>query len=460
MRGSSFLNSGGSLWLILAGWTSNSILFRRSFKIGLFALICFFLVVFAAYFNSPVLRHPSSPLSDDQSTVTPHVVASGKEKALPANTPTVSRPLPPQSYPPPHSASPTPFAIPENSIRKPPGLKIVAVIFYGRPDRVEILDCYLKRNLVANRGWIDEVYWVSNTKNQNDLNWLDKLLPTSPLYKKISPDTDSERKGYARLWDSAVTEPDTLYLKIDDDIVYIDDHAIPKLVSLKLESNHSFIVSANVVNGAPLSYHHYRTEAIRPYLPELTQPNDTSLGTPTWRASQLPPWEGPDDFEFPLGVGTAPYPNHRWLPLRHGNRSDIYRTPIQHSLCSPWKEVYGKWSLAAQQHFSFFESLEQNATDVYDFARRGVWNMGFERISINFIAVWGKDIIDHLPLVDDEAMLTKSIPRRLNRPVLVATGALASHYAFTSQVEDLKNTDILSRYRAYANELVCPGTLI
>ncbi|QSS50170.1 hypothetical protein I7I53_10757 [Histoplasma capsulatum var. duboisii H88] len=437
-------------------WTAACLYVRRSLKLSIILVFLILLpVCFVLFYNPPTFQHLPSPFANPQvdRTLDPlgkgNIANNNSFPAAPSAFAFSSRPAPPQ----PTKASST----------KPTDFRIVAVIFYGRPDRVEILDCYLKRNLVTNGGWIDEVLWAPNTENQGDLNWLDKLVPTSPLYRKIS--IDAQKKGYSKIWDSTVTEPDTLYIKMDDDIIYIDDNAIPKLVSLKLENDHSYLVSANVINGAPLPYHHYRTGAIRPYLPELTPPFNitnsdvTSLRKPTWRASELPYWEGPDGFQFPLEVGNAPYPNHRWLPVHNENRTAIYRTPIHHALCSPWAENQGKWSLAAQQHFSFLESLEQNATDVYDFARRGVWDMGFERISINFIAIWGRDVLDHLPLIDDEGMLTKLIPKQLRRPVLVATGALAAHYAFASQVRDLKQTDILSRYRAYANDLICPGTL-
>ncbi|OJD24972.1 hypothetical protein ACJ73_03662 [Blastomyces percursus] len=460
---------------VSAGWTAASLYARRSFKF-IIAFVSLFLLLacFALFFRPPTFRRPLSPFANSQGNHTPAPLATENITdnrhhlaVTPTATPSLS--LIPPPTPPSSSLTPQP---PKPSSSKPTNFKIVAVIFYGRPDRVEILDCYLKRNLVANGGWLDEVSWAPNTENQADLDWLDRLVPTSPSYKRIP--VERQAKGYAKIWDRTVTDADTLYIKIDDDIIFIDDNAIPKLVSLKLEHDHSFLVSANVVNGAPLPYHHHRAGAIRPYLPELVPPNNnsnnnitnntaysnvTSLRQPTWRASQLPYWEGPDDFEFPLEVGNAPYANHRWLPVHSEGRTAIYRTPIQHALCSPWAENRGKWSLAAQQHFSFLESLERNATDVYDFARRGVWDMGFERISINFIAFWGRDVINHLPLVDDEGMLTKSIPKRLRRPVLVATGALAAHYAFASQVNDLKQTDILSRYRAYANDMICPGTL-
>src|ERR1700710_1343156 len=45
--------------------------------------------------------------------------------------------------------------------QRPEGLKkIVGLVFYGRPETVSILDCYLKRNLVQNGGMLDEVVWI------------------------------------------------------------------------------------------------------------------------------------------------------------------------------------------------------------------------------------------------------------------------------------------------------------
>lgn len=41
-----------------------------------------------------------------------------------------------------------------------------------------------------------------------------------------------------------------------------------------------------------------------------------------------------------------------------------------------------------------------------------------------------------------------------NTEVLVQTHALAAHFSFGAQPE-MYDTDLLSRYRAYANEMVC-----
>jgi hypothetical protein len=116
---------------------------------------------------------------------------------------------------------------------KPKGInKIVAIIFYGRPPTVSILDCYLKvwlhlklsqaellikeqRNLVKNGGMLDEVVWIRRTKSQEDIAWLDALLTTESAYTKweVKFENGDYRSAYDRI------ENGTMYIKIDDDIV-------------------------------------------------------------------------------------------------------------------------------------------------------------------------------------------------------------------------------------------------
>ena len=108
----------------------------------------------------------------------------------------------------------TPDVVKAEKWVKPEGFKIIAFVFYGRPPTVSILDCYLKRNLVSNGGFLDEVHWFANTDILYDLNYLDVLTNSSDLYIK----KEMNETGYQHIWENAV-EPGTMYLKIDDDMV-------------------------------------------------------------------------------------------------------------------------------------------------------------------------------------------------------------------------------------------------
>ena len=98
--------------------------------------------------------------------------------------------------------------------KKPEGFKIIGLIFFGRPPVVAILDCYLKKNLIANGGWLDEVRFVVNTQKEEDIAYLDELVAGEELYKKIV----IENMGYNEVWEHGV-DSENMFIKIDDDIV-------------------------------------------------------------------------------------------------------------------------------------------------------------------------------------------------------------------------------------------------
>lgn len=109
---------------------------------------------------------------------------------------------------------------PATALVRPVGMKIIGLVFYGRPMFVNILDCYLQRNLAVNGGYMDEVRFVVNTQHQEDLEWLDNLVARVPEYSRIDIKEDATHGDWTKLWDHAKEiDPDTILVKIDDDIV-------------------------------------------------------------------------------------------------------------------------------------------------------------------------------------------------------------------------------------------------
>src|SRR6201996_8323273 len=153
--------------------------------------------------------------------------------------------------------------------------------------------------------------------------------------------------------------------------VFMEDSVIPSIVHTKHAHPEYYIVSANIMNQPSLSWVHYHLGAVRPYLPELetpappkSVPEQLSID---WRASTLPDWSGPDDFEMDLEWKSA-YPKHRWLPLKPGtgNRT-IDDTPIVQTGYDAFSKGLFHWQIAAQEHYSFFENLEKNELYRYKF---------------------------------------------------------------------------------------------
>lgn len=108
---------------------------------------------------------------------------------------------------------------PKGGWKKPSGIKIIALIFYGRARTVDVLDCYLRENLASNGGYLDEVWFMVHTDKQDDLKWLKSFVNEEEAYiwKDLG---DCATNGYGCIWDYAV-DNDTIYIKIDDDMVSI-----------------------------------------------------------------------------------------------------------------------------------------------------------------------------------------------------------------------------------------------
>ena len=363
------------------------------------------------------------------------------------------------------------------SFSKPGGIEIYGIVFYGRRTTVEILDCYLQRNLVVNGGWLDAIHFVINTDDQDDLAWIEQRARSVPHYT-IIPLDEPPGHDYEKLWRRAV-KPGHLYVKFDDDLVWMSDTAVEESVTTLLNHPEAFIILANLVNSAALGWvHHRHTGTIHSYLPELAlpaNPDPSAYGPKAWRASALPTHasvdtSSPENLPFPdtqkdfegsraaIGdIGGPPYANHRWLPLRDDGAL-LPLTPMWRTEYSPNGADWRGWQLGAQQHYSLLQNLENNDLSGYHFGGKdGIWNMRYLHANINFMAVWADDILDNLPFdveEDDEAHFSIHLPRKLKRQTYIQTRAIASHFSFGPQLE-MYDTDLLSRYRAYANEKVC-----
>jgi hypothetical protein len=186
----------------------------------------------------------------------------------------------------------------------------------------------------------------------------------------------------------------------------------------------------------------------------------------SWRPSELPSYKGPPEgpLHFQMDGSTpAPYKGHRWLPVRlpHGESYDMSLSPASTLTYDPFGPSLNNWAAAAQTHYSFLQHLEQGDTWRYKF---DIWDYAYKRLSINFLAVRGKDILDVFPFPqqDDEDYLTVRRPKELRKRVIVDGTALAVHFAFNPQYTAHEKkavtwTDALDRYRAFADEMICPN---
>ncbi|MCJ1379589.1 hypothetical protein MMC17_002691 [Xylographa soralifera] len=331
----------------------------------------------------------------------------------------------------------------------PAGMKVIGLVFYGRRRFVTILNCYLQRNLVENGGIIEEYIFVVRTDDQDDLAYLEELLVANPKYS--AHHSAGSGFDYSQMW-SAV-EKGNVYVKIDDDVLYIEDSTIRSIVKRKVEHPEYIVVSANLVVQFALTWLHYHLGALHPYLPELTH-RKSYTPTTSWRTSELPYWDGPADFNM---TNFEIPDHHRWLPLAPG-AEDIEKTPIADIKYGIGGIGWEEWTVGAQQHYSFLENLEKDELWRYEFE---MWDIHYDRLSINLIAIMGDDVIAMGPMPrDDEELITQIYSKQTGRHVVADGHGVAVHHGYWLMSEHdgkkgMETTDVLDRYRAYAQENIC-----
>ncbi|OTA93259.1 hypothetical protein M434DRAFT_73449 [Hypoxylon sp. CO27-5] len=334
------------------------------------------------------------------------------------------------------------------------------MVFYGRKRNVDILDCYLQQNLVSNDGYLDEVWFMVHTLNEDDIQWIRGFVNETAEYKffDLGP---CAGENFGCIWEFAV-EKDVMYIKIDDDILYIHHDAIPQLVHTRLAQPHPYAISAQLVNSpvTGLQQHHYG--AIHPFLPDPHHHNHRKAAE-TWRPSELGLYpEAMLPLSGDLRNVNSSYRGHPWLLLTNSshNTAELTKTPMGawNQNQGPEKIAFGpawkSWGIAAQQLYSLLYNLERNQMHRYHFGRP----LNFEdaRYNLNFFAIWGRDVAAGLPIrEDDEEELTSEIPLRLRRPFVIDTRAVVAHQSFFTQREGINQTDLVDRFRAFANENVC-----
>ncbi len=139
----------------------------------------------------------------------------------------------------------------------------------------------MERNLRENGGILDEVVFAINTDDKDDLTYLDELLTTHPSYSKHVPQGDYDSHWWFGNWE-AVSERDAVYVKIDDDVVFIEDDTISTIVKRLTNNPQYFAVSANVVNNPALSWVHERLGVYEPYWPVCSSHFPQLIHTLSW----------------------------------------------------------------------------------------------------------------------------------------------------------------------------------
>lgn len=269
------------------------------------------------------------------------------------------------------------------------GYKIVACIPAGR-QRV----LYPNLNhLRAQQGFVDEVQLWLNTPIHHDVEF---IKAQESDYIKVIPLDDEEpsrkpiQRNTGRFY-RHTAETGTIYIRLDDDIVWQHPQALRNLVDKRIDQPEPFVVFANIWNNAVCS-------ALQ------------------WQAGNI--------------------------TLRPGLRLNVHcMDPLG----------WGDGPFAEGLHRRLLEDVDAGrAGSLYlpDFELRGEKNHPI-RFSVSCFAWFGHDFwphVDDLWEREEEGWITGQVPKATGRFNLICGDALVSHYSFFKQRPHLDQTDILAEY--------------
>jgi hypothetical protein len=271
-------------------------------------------------------------------------------------------------------------------------MRVISVTPAGRRRYLAALVPHLLRQ----RHVIDEHHWWLNTTDAEDVRYIEQVTADHPDFFKICdkgprPDLDLGPSIWRFFRDYA--EPDTLYVRFDDDIVYMSADAVARLVNYRLVHREPLLVLGNIINNAVCTHFHQQAGLVPAHWGHVENECLDHVG---W-------WRG----EFAQRL-------HR-----------LVLDELHHERLERWKQV----------------ALPIDGT---------------RRFSINVISWLGDDLRNipelHQDNVDEEPFLTATLPARLGRPTAVCAEALFVHFAFHAQRPLLEWTwpELIDHYQAVA----------
>ena len=257
----------------------------------------------------------------------------------------------------------------------------------GRQRYMELLIPQLLRE----KGWDELQIWV-NTADPADLAYinhlpsLDRRIRLLTLPDGVEPDKFHTIHHFFK----HCIDPDTVYIRMDDDVVYLEPGSITKLARFRIQNQRPFLVFPVIVNNAVITH-------ILQVLGRI-------------RISRYVPPQCMD----PIG----------------------WRNP----------------ELAEALHRIFLQSLEKGVLSRFKFRSRPIALSRMSINCISWLGKEFARFGGVLGSTDEEEWLSVIRPTELGVANAIFGEVVMAHFAFYPQREHLHTTDILERYRAVLKE--------
>lgn len=263
--------------------------------------------------------------------------------------------------------------------------KIVVVTPAGRKKYMELLLPYILKN----KHIIDEYrIWV-NTKSDSDIDWFKDLAIANINYITLEfLDCEIHIPGTIYKFFKNCVDEKTIYIRLDDDIVWLEDNFFEKLLKFRIENSNFLLVYGNIVNNSICDFLH---------------------------------------------------------PIKNSYSETINLGCLD-------KNGYHNSKLAEEKHNRLIENIKNKTFEKYRFPSvANLKNIQISINCICWFGKEFKTFNGEVDS-DEELFLSCRLPFYRKKFNAICSEALCSHYAFYVQKEYLDKTDILEKYKELISE--------
>lgn len=259
--------------------------------------------------------------------------------------------------------------------------KIVAFTPAGRNRYLEILYNYIKRDVDS--GLIDEWNLWINTEDVVDIRYINFLKDENPWIKTTK--LKIKYNGIFSIYSffSDCIDEDSIYVRFDDDIVWIENGGIEKLIDFRIKNEEYFLVFPCIINNAIVAH----------------------------------------------------------VLQKHGVYKDMQ--PINYKCMD--MEYLTKSYIATEQHKRLFNDIKNHDLSKYRF-NKWEFKDRFSINCFAFFGKYFKTFGGEVGF-DEEEWLSYIYPNHVQKNNCITSDCIVSHFSFSHQQELYANMDLLYEYK-------------
>jgi hypothetical protein len=271
-------------------------------------------------------------------------------------------------------------------------MNIILVTPAGREGYLKVLYKYL---LTQKDDFSEWHLWL-NTVNKQDIEFCKKLEKNNSWIKTFDLDERCDNNSSICSFFKHAVEEDTVYIRFDDDVIFLENNFIKKFAEERLKNKTPFFIFPMIINNGNMGYH--------------LQENDRV-----------------------------------WFPVK--------LTYAENCLNELWKEP----TFGEKIHRDFLLDVKNDYIERYHINDIVIDN--YYRHSINCISWLGetmKVIVENNDIKtyrDEEMFISVTYPKANNNPNVIIGDLVCCHFAFGSQRVHLDSTDILLEYDKISNKI-------